>query len=133
MEAMHEHLDHPSQRLIHDILSFIMDVSDVPTVNRDLTPLLTKLLQFLGTADPEVNRFCINIIRYISWQISAHFQFLDILVTCWRITQETKNFWFKMELYPLFFCTSERQKIVVINQMSTLNIWTSFIVLRMKC
>ena len=68
LEAMHEHLDHPSQRLIHDILSFIMDVSDAPTVNsnRDLTPLLTKLLQFLGTADPEVNRFCINIIRYIS-------------------------------------------------------------------
>ena len=83
---MDEHLDHQSQRLIHAILSFIMKVSHAPTVNRELTPLLTKLLQFLGTSDIKVNQFCISSLWYIYWYI-----FRYLLIICNKIFEHFSN------------------------------------------
>lgn len=48
LEALQRHLDHPSQRLLRQVLSCVRSVSHVPTADRTVQPLLQKLLQLLG-------------------------------------------------------------------------------------
>jgi hypothetical protein len=48
IDVLHMRLDHPSQRLILASLECLRNLSDVPTGDRDMSQLLTKLLQLLG-------------------------------------------------------------------------------------
>lgn len=48
IDALHLRLDHPSQRLILASLECLRNLSDVPTGDRDMSQLLSKLLQLLG-------------------------------------------------------------------------------------
>lgn len=48
-DVLHKQLEHASQRLIISTLECIRNMSDVSTKDMDVSPLLNKLLQLLGT------------------------------------------------------------------------------------
>uniref|UniRef100_A0A915CWG4 Uncharacterized protein n=1 Tax=Ditylenchus dipsaci TaxID=166011 RepID=A0A915CWG4_9BILA len=76
LEVLHVHLNHASQRLVRDLLVCIRDLSDVPTKDHDLTPLLEKLLQLLGTNDLHIKQLCTQILANLSANNKPNKEFL---------------------------------------------------------
>uniref|UniRef100_A0A9J2PYW8 Armadillo repeat-containing domain-containing protein n=1 Tax=Ascaris lumbricoides TaxID=6252 RepID=A0A9J2PYW8_ASCLU len=72
-EVLHRQLEHASQRLITSTLECIRNMSDVPTKDLDVSMLLTKLLQLLGSS--------VVILDPLSWPsaflFSGHSQQVD--------------------------------------------------------
>ncbi|KAL3094541.1 hypothetical protein niasHT_026307 [Heterodera trifolii] len=76
LEALQRHLDHPSQRLLRQVLSCVRSVSHVPTADRTVQPLLQKLLQLLGTSDIRLKENCVDILANLCANNSQNKSFL---------------------------------------------------------
>lgn len=64
LEVLHLHLDHGSQKLVHDLLRCIRDLSDVATRQnaKNVTPILAKAMQLMGSSDLNVKLMCTSIL-----------------------------------------------------------------------
>ncbi|KAI1716201.1 beta-catenin/armadillo-related protein 1 [Ditylenchus destructor] len=94
LEVLHIHLNHMSQRLVRDLLTCIRDLSDVPSQDRDTTPLLEKLLQLLGTNDLHVKQLCTQILFNLSANNRINKEFLvsrSVINAIFHVLFETES------------------------------------------
>ncbi|KAM3727319.1 Beta-catenin/armadillo-related protein [Dirofilaria immitis] len=100
-DVLHKQLEHASQRLIISTLECIRNMSDVPTKDMDISPLLDKLLQLLGAMDPIVILYCIGILSNLLANNQMNKEFLfsrgaiptlyRVLIGSYSISASTPN------------------------------------------
>ncbi|VDK83177.1 unnamed protein product [Litomosoides sigmodontis] len=100
-DVLHKQLEHASQRLIISTLECIRNMSDVPTKDMDVSPLLNKLLQLLGAMDPIVILYCTGILSNLLANNQMNKEFLfsrgaiptlyRVLISSYSIPANTPN------------------------------------------
>ncbi|VDM21336.1 unnamed protein product [Wuchereria bancrofti] len=100
-DVLHKQLEHASQRLIISTLECIRNMSDVPTKDMDVSPLLNKLLQLLGAMDPIVILYCTGILSNLLANNQMNKEFLfsrgaiptlyRVLISSYSIPATTPN------------------------------------------
>ncbi|VDN05565.1 unnamed protein product [Thelazia callipaeda] len=100
-DVLHKQLEHASQRLIISTLECIRNMSDVPTKDMDVSPLLNKLLQLLGAMDPIVILYCTGILSNLLANNQMNKEFLfsrggiatlyRVLISSYNIPANTPN------------------------------------------
>ncbi|KAK6114334.1 hypothetical protein QQG55_55580 [Brugia pahangi] len=100
-DVLHKQLEHASQRLIISTLECIRNMSDVPTKDIDVSPLLNKLLQLLGAMDPIVILYCTGILSNLLANNQMNKEFLfsrgaipalyRVLISSYSIPASTPN------------------------------------------
>ncbi|VDN83907.1 unnamed protein product [Brugia pahangi] len=100
-DVLHKQLEHASQRLIISTLECIRNMSDVPTKDMDVSPLLNKLLQLLGAMDPIVILYCTGILSNLLANNQMNKEFLfsrgaiptlyRVLISSYSIPASTPN------------------------------------------
>ncbi|KAI6225259.1 hypothetical protein M3Y99_01362700 [Aphelenchoides fujianensis] len=86
-------MDHASQRLVFELLSCTRDLSDMSTTKLDVSHLLSRLVQLLGTNDMEVRQLCIQSLANFSANNRRNKEFLfqmDILNTLRHVLYDTE-------------------------------------------
>ncbi|KAI6204041.1 hypothetical protein M3Y94_00626900 [Aphelenchoides besseyi] len=69
-------MDHASQRLVSELLSCTRDLSDMSTNKLDISHLLSRLVQLLGTNDMEIRQLCIQSLANFSANNRRNKEFL---------------------------------------------------------
>ncbi|KAI6179873.1 hypothetical protein M3Y98_00657900 [Aphelenchoides besseyi] len=86
-------MDHASQRLVSELLSCTRDLSDMSTNKLDISYLLSRLVQLLGTNDMEIRQLCIQSLANFSANNRRNKEFLyqmDFVGTLRHVLYDTE-------------------------------------------